>query len=204
MAEFNQKGITQLSKEERLDMQMRGMNPLNDADVNRYMKGQGLSVKEKEERAKILFEGASNLGSAAERDFVPNVGDEPEVYEKITNKPAPVNLRQKLNEDFSDYGSTAGKVFNSDDLLDFKKKPAQPQKSAESLAQEGFESAKGYLNAFVINLQQPSYANRIGLFKALKLCLEAEAKFKDNQPMLQAFRKGVANAEKAMLQKIQG
>jgi hypothetical protein len=203
-----------LSKEEMLNMRMQGLSPFNPADVRKFKSGAGISQTEKIERAKKLFEGSNNLGGAHERDE--NISDrvgQTLDYEEIAQTAQPAteqDYRRQLNEDINAATtSSSGKVFSTDDLMSFKKPPQQTSVAsvtgnAESAKLEGFNISKVYLNSFVLNLQSPSYQNRLTLYKNLQACLKGEEKYKQAPQLLQAYRQGVMQAEQAMLKNLQG
>jgi hypothetical protein len=210
--------VASLSPEDRINMQLMGLRPTNPADVKRYKSGKGLSSQEKIERAKVLFEGTNNLGGANERDedITGKVGHVIPM-EEIMREEAPRQMTEKdyrsqVNDSMSDYTSSGGKTFTTDDLMSFKRPQQKVNESVASVQKvnveqvklEGFNASKQYLNAFVINLQQPNTQNRLNLFKLLKVCLEGEAKYKNNPAAITAYKQGVAQAEQAMLKNIQG
>jgi hypothetical protein len=212
--------IPKLTAEQRMEMVMRGLSPLNPTEVNAYLKGYGLSAKDKQEKLKLLLGEATNLGGAHEKEMIVEDGADPEQYiRQQPQGPSVESLRRQLDEDLSDYVSApiqprrqpqrqaVGGSFDTDGLMGFDK-PSKPQVSHEDIMQEGFNLAKNYLNAFVTNLQESAsdttYVNRVALFKHLKASLEAEAKYKNNPQALKSYRAGVLKVEKAMLQKLQG
>lgn len=211
---FNPKVALSLSKEDMLNMRMQGLSPFNPNDVKRYKSGQGISSQEKIERAKRLFEGANSMGGANERDEdvtdrVGMVMNAEEVIPQPKARMTEQDYRSQVQSSMSDYTSTGGKTFTTDDLMSFKKKPQRINESVaninlEQIKLEGFNASKQYLNAFVINLQQPSTKNRLNLCKLLQACLQGEANYKSNPAAVTAYKQGVAQAEQAMLQNIQG
>lgn len=206
--------LATLSKDEMMDMRMKGLSPLNPEDIKKYKRGETISLKEKEERAAIMFAGTGNLGGGGESDIDARSFTDKEFtpgsYEK---EMAPVqktqeDFRKNLNEEMGSYGQNTGKTFGTDDFLSFKKASPQPTQpvanNAEQIKLEGFASSKEYLNSFVLNLQTPNYQNRLNLFKSLQICLKGEEKYRQHAKALQIYRSGVEQAEKAMLKKLQG
>lgn len=209
--------VTKISAAQRMDMIMKGLNPRDPKEVNMYLKGGSLPANEKVERAKILFEGSNSLGSGHEKDVdvtdkVGMVLDEQGIQQfaqpSQKRNAQPQDYRQALNEEMESYGANSGKTFSTDDLMSFRKSDQQavvPQGSnLEQVKLEGFNASKQYLNAFVLNLQTPSYQTRLALYKMLLACLKGEEKYKNNSNALEAYRAGVKQAEVAMLQKLQG
>lgn len=207
--------LTKLTPEERMDMIMNGLRPGDISDVKKYKKGIGISLEEKIERAKTLVGETSNLGGATEREQKVEVDSQTnrvnfdEFESKITKtKPSKNNYKQLLKEEMNDYASI-GKTIGSDDILSLKKvkNNSNINESIQSIELEGYTNAKNYLNAFVVNLQNEDngqgYSLRINLFKALKKCLEVEAKYKERPQLLQAYRKGIFKAEKTLLNNLQ-
>lgn len=202
--------IPKITASQRIEMIMKGLSPLNQAEVDAFLRGYGVSPKDKQERVKLLVGEATNLGGSHEREMIIDDAD-PDKYIASNDSPkgpSIASMRQRLNEELDDYVSTPTKKieFDTDGLMGFKTQ--KKQQSSEGIMQEGFNYAKDYLNAFVSNLQESegstSYVNRMKLYKSLKLCLEAETKYKENPQALKNFRAGVLKAEKAMLQKLQG
>lgn len=193
-----------ISKEQRVDMVLKGLSPLNPEHVEKYIQGYRLDNKDKMERIQKIFKATSNnLGGGLE--VTPSVGEE--FNEAVYQKPKQTDIRSQLNEDLANYVSgPTNNNFNTNDFVSIKKE--NPTAISESLKQLGFTQAKDYLNLFVISLQNSdmnnSFNNRLKLFKALKLCLETENKLKNNTIKMKLYREGVVQAEKAMLNKLQG
>jgi hypothetical protein len=204
--------IGKLSPAERMDMMMKGFRPGNINDVKRYRAGEQLSLKEKAEKFQAIA-GTQNLGGANEREITLD-GSRPSIpLEEVESLMPPVkqNYRQQINEDLNDYSGSVGKTFNTDDILSLHQTRQNPQKQSKNLqmvANEGFNNAKEYLNAFVLNLQNDnpaqSYQLRVNIYKALKKCLETEGTYKGNAQSLNAYRTGVLKAEQALMNKLQG
>ncbi|MEO6305580.1 MAG: hypothetical protein ABIP51_20620 [Bacteroidia bacterium] len=210
----NLQQLASLTAAERLSMQMKGLNPLNPADIKKFKSGIGISFEEKANRAKQLFEGATDLGGGNERDIdassmINREINASELESQLTPKRNTMqDYRNQLNEEMSGYGSQSGKVFSTDDLMSIKRVPnnesvAQIKGNTETVKLEGFNLSKAYLNSFVVNLGAPSYQNRLLLYKNLQACLKGEEKYKNSQPHLQAYRQGVLQAEEAMYKKLQ-
>lgn len=196
--------LTSLSAEDRINMTMMGLRPLNPNDVKRYKQGQGISITEKMERAKTLF-GSSSGGFAGEKEMdASRLVETPmeEVQQRISK---PTDFKELLKEEMDNY-SPRGKTFSTDDLISLKKiNEPQAEKRPQSLEQiklEGFNNAKQYLNSFILNLQSPTQKNRLNLFKQLKNCLEGEVKYKNSPNALNAYTNGEMQAEAAMLKKL--
>jgi hypothetical protein len=209
--------LEKLSPAERMDMIMKGFRPGDIKDVKRYRNGERTSLKEREEKAQTLAGNFANLGGAGEREIALDVNRQSIPLEEVEREVrTPVqkerNVRQQLNEEMDSYSSTAGRTFNTNDILSLKraKEPttARSNKNSEMIANEGFTNAKEYLNAFVLNLQNENpgagYQLRINLFKLLKKCLEAEGKYKGDPVALKAYRMGVVKAEKALYKNLTG
>ena len=203
--------LASLSKEEMMDMRMKGLSPLNPEDIQKYKRGETISLKEKAERAAVMFAGTSNLGGGGETDIdVSSFTDREFNAGSYEKEMMPVktsdDFRKNLNEEMGSYGTGTGKTFGTDDLLSFKKAPQREaiSNNGEQIKLEGFTSSKEYLNSFVLNLQTPNYQNRLNLFKTLQVCLKGEEKYRQNVKALQIYRAGVEQAEKAMLKKLQG
>lgn len=216
--------IPNISAEDRMEMLMRGLNPLDPKEVQAYRKGYGISKQEKEERLKTLLgEHTTNLGGANEKEILVEEGD-PTRYMSNGNQGNDIaNLRRQMDAELENYVSEPRTMpqptrqpqrqrqqlnesaFDTDGLMGFDE-PAKPRQSIEEIAAQGFNDAKAYLNSFVMNLKESannnSYVNRMTLYKNLKLCLEAESRYKNNPQALQSYRTGVLKAEKAMLTKL--
>jgi len=198
--------LTKITAKQRMDMLMKGLSPVNPEHIKKYLSGNGPSLQEKQERVKELFgDTPQNLGSGREVDTVPPVGEYNE--KSIAKSEAKSrNPKQILNEEMTGYTSNIGKTISADDLLSFKKTEPKPV-SKTSISQEGYENAKNYINAFVKTIQgqsiKDSYNLRLQLFKALKVCLESEGKYKNNQGALAEYRKGVLKAEETFLNNLQ-
>ena len=198
-----------LSKQDMLNMRMQGLSPFKPSDVKKFKSGKGITMEEKLERAKVLFEGTNNLGSAFEKDedISSKIGQTIGYEEVVNKKNTEVDYRNQLKEDLNNSYNSIGKVFNTEDLMSFKKPIIKNNSSissdTEQIKLEGFNNSKEYLNSFVINLQNPSTQNRLTLYKKLLACLKSEEKYKQNTILLQAYREGVIQAEKAMYNNLQ-
>lgn len=218
--------ITRITSEQRMDMIMKGLSPASDRDIQKYVKGELPSLQERAKKATVLT-GGMRTASSNEQEITLPTGDfssgngemaylgNVDKYESGNySKPAQSShqsqrsLQRQMIDDMNQYEESAGKVFKSDDLLSFKKRSINeaPMENTGAEAQ-GYANAREYLNAFVINLQNENYSSsfneRMKLYKALKKCLEEENKLKNDSSSLQAYKKGVLRAEKAMLQKMQ-
>lgn len=208
--------VTKITAAQRMEMVMRGLNPRDPKEVNLFLKGGSLPINEKMERVKTLVGGTSNLGGGHEKeiDALSMTGQtlDANSFEREVAPASPraqQDYKKMMQEDMSGYNTNAGKVFNTDDLMSFNKpaqQPGPPQQTAnlEQIKLEGFNASKAYLNAFVVNLQNPTYETRANLYKLLLACLKGEEKYKNNQNALASYRAGVKQAEVAMLQKLQG
>lgn len=206
--------VTKISAAQRMEMVMRGMNPRDPKEVSLFLSGGALPINEKMERVKTLVGNSNNLGGGKEKevDALSMTGQTMDAssFEREVGPASPrvqQDYRKLMQEDMNDYAAP-GKVFNTDDLMTFRQPTQQPgpSKSAnlEQIKLEGFNSSKQYLNAFVVNLQTPSYQTRVALYKLLLACLKGEEKYKDNTNALEAYRSGVKQAEAAMLKNLQG
>lgn len=211
--------IASLSPTERMDMIIKGFRPGDIKDIKRYRRGERTSLQEKEEKAQALTGNFQNLGNGNEREVFLDGSreriplDEIQTSYAVVNKKNVSDYRTQVNEEMDSYiSSVNGKVFNTDDILSFdtiKKQPLKENsKSLQMIANQGFNNAKEYLNAFVLNLQNEdqtkSYNLRFNILKSLKKCLEEESEYKSNPKELQAYRSGINKAEKTLLEKLQG
>lgn len=203
--------ITKLTASQRMEMVMKGLSPLNDEHVQNYLAGNGISNQDRAMRAKSLVGEAQNLGSSGEKEIfidVENGRTNPEEYTRGSSQPDVRSLRKQLNEEMESYAESDAD-FNQEGFKSLKRRDTpKAVASNEEIMQEGFSNAKQYLNAFVTNLTESelenSYSQRLKIFKLLKVCLEAEAKYKNNSIALKFYRNGVLKAEKKMLESIQG
>jgi len=191
--------VAALTPAERVDMQMKGLSPLNPQHVKRYKSGQGtLSLQEKQERAQILFAGAENLGSGKERDMdgMSLVGKEPEeIVQQNRTMNTVKNLRQNLNEDFERNDIPISNKITTDELLSLKK---------SNIKEEAKKYGKNYINAFIINLQTNTTQSRVDLFKHLKAALEKQNSYKQNKLAFNQFSEGLTEIEQLMLEQLSG
>jgi hypothetical protein len=201
--------ITQINASQRMDMIMKGLNPRDPEEVERYINGEiSLSAKERQERAKTLFEGVNNnLGGSNEKDINPQtlIGRSVDINE--ISKPVvktEKDYRSALKNDLQSYGTT-GKTFKTDDLLSLKSRSPLNESSLnyENITLEGFNDGKKYLNAFITNLQTPTIQNRRNLFKELQHCIKVEIGYKNNPQVHKKYIEGLQQAETAMLNKLQ-
>lgn len=211
--------IASLSPAERMDMIIKGFRPGDLRDIKRYRKGERISIQEKEQKVHALTGDFQNLGNSNEKEIFLDISRERIPLEEVqsssssANKKAISDYRNQVNEEMDSYSSSVnGKVFNTDDILSFNTQKKQPlkenDKSLQMIANQGFNNAKEYLNAFVLNLQNEdqskSYNLRLNILKSLKKCLEEEGGYKSNPKELQAYRSGINKAEKTLLEKLQG
>lgn len=197
--------LESLTPAQRMDMIMKGMSPVSPSDIKKYFNREQVSVKDKLERIQQLVGNSNNLGGANEKDFVPQVNtiyDESESTVSTKKNPQEA-LRRQLGSEMDSYVGNTVKVFETSDILSLRKKPLNESGGKTSAYQEGYNNAKAYLNAFVLNVQESdvssSYKARLEIFKALKKCLEEEAKYKGDNQKLKEYRSGVLNAEKKVL-----
>lgn len=210
--------IAKLTPAQRMDMMEKGFRPGDIKDVKRYINGEKVSLKEKENRAKSLMGDHMDLGQSGEREVYLPADRERISLDEVqgfSKSVAPINrnVKDMVREEMEDHNPVSGKVFNTDDIMSLAKRGnnnsvlnESKTKNLQMIAKEGFENAKEYLNGFIINLQNEdvnkSYNLRLNIFKSLKKCLEAEGKYKNDASSLQAYRQGVIRAEKAMLDKL--
>jgi hypothetical protein len=190
--------VARLTPAERVDMQMKGLSPLNPQHVKRYKSGQGnLSLQEKQERAQVLFAGTENLGSGGERDIdgMSLVGRAPEEVNGQDRTMNTVrNLRQNLNEDFERNDvPISNNSISSDGLLSLKK---------SNVKEEAKKYGKNYINAFIINLQTNTTQSRVDLFKHLKAALEKQNSYKGSKVSFDQFSQGLTEIEQTMLEQL--
>ena len=191
--------VANLTPAQRMDMQMKGLSPLNPEHVKRYRSGQGnLSLQEKQERAQALFAGTENLGSGGERDIDADrlVGRDPNEIQQDRTMNTVKSLRQNLNEDFERNDvPISNNSISTDGLLSLKK---------SNVKEEAKKYGKNYINAFIINLQTNTTKSRVDLFKHLKVALEKQNSYKDNKIAFEQFNEGLSEIEQTMLEQLSG
>lgn len=186
--------LLKLSSKQRMAMISEGLSPFNPEHIKKYINREPIDNNEKLERIKTLFENANDLGSGKEKDVNP-MSSNMNVNQVDAAPSSPSDFKKSVKEEMSNYGKSAGAVINSDSLLSLKQKP-------NNYKQEGFNKAKEYLNAFVINLQNPNSTNRLNLYKALQECLKIEMNLKNKPNELNSYKEGVKEAEIAMFEKL--
>lgn len=199
----NQSLINSVTAAERMDMQLKGLRPLNPEDIQRYRNGDFPTKKEIAERAIVLMGNRMNLGSGGEREINPQSAlQKDDINYGETKGSTNMDLRKSLNESMNEY-SNSGNYMGVDDLMSFKK-PTVSAVNTGNHQMKGYELAKSYLNAFVQHLENPSSQTRANVYKLLKECLRVEISL-NNKPQAQAeYRNGVRQAEIAMYNNLQG
>ena len=194
----------ELTKQQRLDMQLKGLSPLNPDHVQEYMNNNGKiksSITEKVERAKILIgEQAFNNMTGMNNTYASeNYKSNQQQQSTPMNKEA--MARKMLQEDMNNYGSSSGNVDLSSSFENFNSSPKQQQVDLKSIYKNGYDDSKVYLNSFIRTLNQSG--DRIEIFKALQIILKKKQKYQSNVNVSSAYEKGVAKAEQELLQKLQ-
>lgn len=193
----------ELTKEQRLDMQLKGLSPLNPDHVQEYMSNKGKiknSITDKVERAKILIgEQAFNNMTGMNNTYAS------ENYRSNQQQSTPMNkeamARKMLQEDMNNYGSSSGNVDLSSSFENFNPSPKQQQIDLKAIYKNGYDDSKAYLNSFIRTLNQSG--DRIEIFKSLQVILKKKQKYQSNANVSGAYEKGVVKAEQELLQKLQ-
>ncbi len=198
-----------LTQEQKMDMVMKGMSPLDPQQVEEYFKtrGRGKPMKEALERVGYLVGNdvlKQGMGGAHEKE-----SDYDTAYKAVGldfgggggSRPA-TNFRQQLENDMSNYQSSG--VVSTSELLSLResnvRKPSAPSGTPEQYFKHGHKLGIAYLNAFIINLKNPNSNSRIEILKALKKISDVESKLNGN--LLNAFKKGCIKAENEMYNKL--
>ena len=193
-----------LSAAQRLDMQIKGYSPFNEADVQRYMNGQ------KPEHNNYIAEvtGAKvkkNLGSAREREEIAETGrviDDNSMQQRASV----VNYREQAMQEMDNYDVSSG--IND---LRLSSKPITNQRTQQSMSQRpvqnkltkiqeaGYKLTENYIAAFKASLTQPNNQTRQAVIDAMKKLIEAEKRCSENKQILLEFRQGNKLAERNIL-----
>lgn len=194
--------IFDLTKKQRLDMQMAGLSPLNPEHVAQYIQSGGnvkKSQKESIQRIKTLVgeEAFSNV-SLGHRDSWGSGN----TYSNSNNVD---DIREQLANDMNDYTQKGIKQNLMESLEDLNSPIPQNTKQSQSvkeIAALGYSNTIAYLNSFIRNLKNPSTASRMEIYKTLQVCLQKEQTYKTNPNALKAYQQGCKKAEIDMYQKL--
>ena len=197
-----------LTQEQKMDMVMKGMSPIDPQQVEEYFKtrGRGKPMKEALERVSYLVGDnvlKQTMGSAHEKE-----SDYDTAYKAVGldfgnsggSRPA-TNFRQQLENDMAGYESSGS--VSATQLLSLRESETRrsaPSGTPEQYYKHGYKLGIAYLNAFIINLKNPNSNSRFELLKALKKITDTEGKLNGN--LLNAFKKGCIKAENEMYNKL--
>lgn len=211
----------QLNTEQRLDMVQKGLSPLNEEHVKKYIENGGMiraSMKDTQERLKTLIGenayGKVNLGGAGETEqqYVQamNGGEYTSNDVNVTNEKS---IRERMTEDLNTYyDPTSTRLnsinLNSNRLMSLNKRErVMEQKNigkeeALKIQSIGYQTCIKYLNAFIINIKTPSYENRKQLYDCLFKVLKNDEKVQGNEQKMKYYRSGCKKAEEEMYAKL--
>jgi len=190
-----------LTKKQRLDMQMQGLSPLNPEHVEKYINAGGnvgTSMKESIERAKTLIgEEAFANTSLGHKDSWSGG------HVKSTGN-IETDIRNQLKNDMEGYSNKRNLMESLEDFDIPVRRTKQPtsQVSVQEIQQLGYTNTIAYLNAFIRNLKNPTSAGRMEIYKTLQASLQKEQSFKNNQNALKAYQSGCKKAESEMFDKL--
>jgi len=216
-----------LTRAQRMDMVSKGLNPLDPSHLQKYIQTRGqvrMGVNESAERLKNLIgidAFNKDLGCSKESDSQ---------YQQAANATGLTGGLyshpefQNYNEDEADSMGMTGVEFmrqqmgNMNNNPQFQKiksrikensntKTSQQNNQPNNLNQfyrKGYDLTIEYLNAFIMNVKNPSTQNRLQVFNLLKQVLQFESKLQNEgvNVNLSNFRQGCAMAENELYQKI--
>jgi len=205
-----------ISSQQRMDMVLKGLNPLLESDVKSYLQKGGNIRKNQEalmERFSTLVghdilekgslgsanEKETEYGTAYKESGLPigiNAG-----YEQDFIPTTPQDYRKKALQQLNEYENAGLKEIDGDELLSLRrptKTYPETSNKKQNYKKIGYELSIQYLNAFIVNLKDPNTKNRLELFKKLKSVLETENKLKNSPTACNEFKKGCIEAEDKM------
>lgn len=194
--------VERLNKMQRAEMIEIGMNPLNEAHVQRYLKGNmTVDVNENIERMKAIMGDKLNVNLGHANESVSAGAQAGQEYTPPSNKNTPEDIRKSMMNQMNEYAETTGNVPSSG--LNRIRKPAPMRESTGDGYGIGKRLAENYFNAFIDSLQNPSTASHLNTFKALKEMLEKE-KGLSGSPSLASYKKGVMEVTIDMYNQLKG
>ena len=195
----------QISPSQRMQMVLKGLNPLNEKDVRGFLSG-SIGQGEKLERAKTLIgEDAfnnTNLGHSkhSEREG-PNLDGSISKVSKKENR----SLNEQLQEDLDDYTAPVSSDLSGKLQMNLLNNSPQRQQTPVNIKEYetmGYKNTIVYLNSFILSLKTPNSENRLNVYTSLTNVLKAEQKIKVNKNALKAYQQGCMRAEKEMFDKL--
>jgi len=218
----------QLTTEQRMMMIQKGMSPLDPEQVRVFLEHGGrvkASPEDMKERlVSLIGEDAyyrKNLGSGneSERQYSQAYagGDYTGQERSSSGIIDEQTAKQRLFEDMDSYasGKPMSKTIDSSQLMSLKEDRFEgsvlnqqskkiTKEEAKKMQDAGYGFTIKYLNAFIMNLKEPSYENRIVLYENLLKVLKNDEKLNKNEMKQKYYRNGCTIAEKEMHQKLKG
>lgn len=211
--------VRNLTQAQKMDMVMKGLSPINPEHVQTYIQNRGAvraSMQEQTERLSTLIGNdvyrRNDLGSGKESERDLDMAYQKTGLIDTPSRAATRDPRQMLAQDMEGYYSNKGmNSIDSSRLLSLRESSSVSQPQAQPITtnvkqayQLGYKSSITYLNAFIINVKNPSINSRMQLFKELRKIMEIEQKLKGKPDVLGAFRKGLDKGETEMYNKLKG
>lgn len=215
--------ILELTKEQRWNLVQEGYNPLDLESVKRWYNKQAPDKTLAKAVAKVKLENLGSRKQNDQRDYAQlgtdgPIGDDDDIHSHVNKKPTRADLNDMVNERYSHSGGNSidervrarMKDVSHNESYGPIKKPRmieeQPRKQMITEAKEavnvGYRNGISYLNAFIANLKDPSFATRQTLIEQINKLVVTEDNVVDEQ--LKFYRGGIKKAEQEMYAKIKG